>query len=315
MGEVLLFFLAAARLLTPRHAAASRSLLISVSLFLPQTSFTTFAFLGRISVNVMVLGLLTIAALPTTIGVAEGISSRNKGKDAADDEELMRKFTLECFCDAESRKRDLIHGGRVVLRNEKLYISHNPANPPSFPFTGFYVSYPDPDRTPAQLGLVSFVSSDPPALNWIYIDKSTRNLRFGNRTQSIAHDVGSWGFESGEEGGAGGLTFDGTEGAAAVETDEGWEIRWEDQQGNFGDVRGKRVLNVSLERKFVEEPKEATTQGEVEKKPAGKANGKFEVTSTTVQKEKGSDKPATKTERKIELSRSTQTLEQTDEKT
>lgn len=68
----------------------------------------------------MVLGLLTIAALPTTIGVAEGISSRNQEQDAEDNKELMRKFTLDCFCDAQSRKRGEIHGGRIVLRDGKV---------------------------------------------------------------------------------------------------------------------------------------------------------------------------------------------------
>lgn len=258
----------------------------------------------------MVLGLLTIAAIPTTIGVAEGISSRNKEKDEAKDEELMRKFTLECFCDVDSRKRDQIHGGHVVLKNEKLYICQNHTDPASFPFNGFYISYPDPNRNPAPIGLVSFISSDPPALNWIYIDKDTRQLRYGNRTQSITHQVGPWGYESGEEGGAGGLAFDGSEGAVAVETDEGWEVRWEDEDGNTGDVGGKRALNVSLERKFLEEPNQAKKGSEVEKQHAGKTDGKFEVTSTTVQKEKGNEKPATKTERKIELTRSTKTAEE-----
>ena len=258
----------------------------------------------------MVLGLLTIAAIPTTIGVSEGISSRNKEKDTADDEELMRKFALECYCDASSRKRGEVHGGRVVLRNEKLYISKPPHPPSSFPFTGFYVSYPDPARTPAPLGLVSFISDHPPALNWIYVDKVTRELKYGNRTASIDHHVGPWGFEAGEEGGAGGITYDEVEGAVAVETDEGWELRWEDDNGKVGVVGKRRVLSVSLERKFLEEPNEAKKEDpKVQKKPSGKADGKFEVTSTTVQKEKDSHKPATKTERKIELTRTTNTSE------
>ena len=132
---------------------------------------------------------------------------------------------------------------------------------------------------------------------------------------SIAHEVGPWGFEAGEEGGAGGVTFDGVEGAVAVETEEGWEVRWEDGEGKVGDVGGRRVLSVSLDRRFVEEPKgkEDGDAGEaVEKKPAAKTSGRFEVTSTTVQKEKGSNKPATKTESKIELSRSTKTMEEED---
>jgi len=255
----------------------------------------------------MVLGLLALAALPTTIGIAEGISSRNKDKTAAADAEQMRKFTLSCFCNARSRKQHLIHTGRVVLRNQQLYIALSPPAD-SFPFKGFYIAYPDPARTPVQLGLVTYVSDEPPALKWVYVDKGTRQLRYGNRTMSIEHEVGPWGFEAGEEGGAGGVTFDGVEGAVAVETEEGWEVRWEDGDGKVGDVGGRRVLSVSLERRFVEEPtvKEAET---VETKPAAKTSGRFEVTSTTVQKEKGSNKPATKTERKIELTRSTKTMD------
>ncbi len=166
-----------------------------------------------------------------------------------------------------------------------------------------------------QLGLVTYVSDELPALNWVYVDKETRQLRYGNRTMSIAHEVGPWGFEAGEEGGAGGLTFDGVEGAVAVETEEGWEVRWEDGEGKVGDVGGRRVLSVSLERRFVEEPKgkeDGDAGKAAEKKPAAKTSGRFEVTSTTVQKEKGSNKPATKTESKIELSRSTKTMEEED---
>lgn len=203
-----------------------------------------------------------------------------------------------------------------MLRNQQLYIALSPPAD-SFPFTGFYIAYPDPARTPVQLGLVTYVSEEPPALNWVYVDKGTRQLRYGNRTESIAHEVGPWGWEAGEEGGAGGVTFEGAEGAVAVETEEGWEVRWEDGEGGVGDVGGRRVLSVSLERTFVEELK--TEEGgkggdEGEKKPAPKTSGRFEVTSTTVQKEKGSNKPATRTESKIELSRSTKTMEE-EEKT
>ena len=194
----------------------------------------------------------------------------------------------------------------------QLYISSKDSTASGFPFTGFYVQYPDPARTPPELGLVSFISDNPPALNWIYIDKATRELRYGNRTQSIDHEVGPWGWESGEEDGAGGLAFEGIEGAVAVEADQGWELRWEDKDGMAGNTKNKRVLTVSLERRFVEEPvdvEKADDKG-IDKKPAGKANGKFEVTSTTVQKEKGSNKPPTKTETKLELSRSTKTTEE-----
>ena len=39
----------------------------------------------------------------------------------------------------------------------------------------------------------------------------------------------------------------------AVETDEGWEIRWEDENAKVGRVSGGRVLNISLERQLVDE--------------------------------------------------------------
>ncbi|KAI4137355.1 MAG: hypothetical protein L6R39_007331, partial [Caloplaca ligustica] len=78
---------------------------------------------------IMVFGLLTLAAIPTTIGVAEGISSTKK-KDGDNEEEdptvastteaqRMRKFRLRCYCDAPSSKAKEIDGGIVVLRDEK----------------------------------------------------------------------------------------------------------------------------------------------------------------------------------------------------
>ena len=72
----------------------------------------------------MVLGLLTIAAIPTTIGIGEAVSNRNSEKEKAKDNETLRKFTLKCYCDSPSRKRGEVDGGDVVLRNGKVgYIS------------------------------------------------------------------------------------------------------------------------------------------------------------------------------------------------
>ena len=204
----------------------------------------------------MVLGLLGLAAVPTTIGVAEGVSEGRKEKDPALEEERMRKFRLECFCEANGRKVKEVDGGAVVLRGEKVYIVPRDAKADTgHPFQGFYIEYPDPERPrPLPLGLVSTISEDPPMLNWIYVDKNTREVKYGNRTQSRAHIVGSWGWDAGEEGGAGGLTLEGGEGAVAVEGDDGWEIRWEDEDRNIGGKGGSK-LTVSLERKMLE-PKE-----------------------------------------------------------
>ena len=240
----------------------------------------------------MVFGLLGLAAIPTTIGVAEGVSEGRKEKDPALEGERMRKFRLECFCEANSRKAKEIDGGIVVLRGEKVYILPRDAKTDTgHPFEGFYIEYPDPERPrPLPLGLVSTISKEPPMLNWIYVDKNTREVKYGNRTQSRAHIVGSWGWDAGEEGGAGGLTLEGGEGAVAVEADDGWEIRWEDEDRNIG-VNGSLRLTVSLERKMLEpkeEDKPVDTRTTIVKddNQVRRTNTNIELTNTTFQRSK-----------------------------
>lgn len=244
----------------------------------------------------MVLGLLAIAGIPTTIGVAEGVSEGRKGEDAEVEEARMRKFHLECFCEGKSGATEGISGGRVVLRGGKLYIERENAAPAQrrHPFEGFYIGYPDPERPrPLPLGLVSTISEDPPMLNWIYVDKDTREVKYGNRTQSRAHVVGSWGWDAGEEGGAGGLTLEGGEGAVAVETGGGWEIRWEDEDGNAGGEGRRRRLMVSLDRKMLEpkeedEPDLARAREREDDDQVRRTNTNIELTNTTFQRSKKS---------------------------
>lgn len=47
-------------------------------------------------------------------------------------------------------------------------------------------------RAPAPMGLVSQVWDDPPLLNWIYIDKDTMEVKYGNKSASITHNIGPW---------------------------------------------------------------------------------------------------------------------------
>ena len=229
----------------------------------------------------MVLGLLALAALPTTLGVAEGISSSQKETDPTTQETLLWKFQLECFCTPNSPKAKKINGGRVVLRDQKLYIEPrgSKTDTAGHPFQGFYIEYPDPERPrPLPLGLVSTISREPPLLNWIYVDRVGREVKYGNRTQSRAHIVGSWGWDAGEEGGTGGLTLEGREGAVAVEGDGVWEIRWEDKDGNAGVEVGVK-LAISLERKMVERREE-------DREREGNNGVKRTDTSTTSQRRK-----------------------------
>lgn len=213
----------------------------------------------------MVLGLLTIAAIPTTIGIGQGISRRDEANadTRARLEEQMRKFRLECYCEAATGGARALQGGKVVLRGGRMWVDalHKQEDGSNNEFEGFYIEYADNELPkPLPLGMVSMVheEGEKPTMNWIYVDRNTREVRYGNRTRSREHVVGNWGWESGEEGGAGGVTLEGQEGAVAVETEQKglWEVRWEDEEGSVGVVpKGKHRVQVSLERKMVEEPK------------------------------------------------------------
>ena len=237
----------------------------------------------------MVLGLLTLAAIPTTIGVAEGVNPQKGETDPKTsskiEAERMRKFNLECYCETKSRMAMEIDGGKVVLSGDKVYIDTQSSTKGHI-FEGFYIGYPDPHRPqPLPLGLVSSISNDPPMLNWIYVDKDTREVKYGNRTQSKPHIVGSWGWDAGEEGGPGGVTLEGEEGAVAVETENGWEIRWEDKNGDIG-VEGKRKLTVSLERKMLEPSEEEKQEQKTKATGAIKTDSNFTLTNITFQSNK-----------------------------
>ena len=69
------------------------------------------------------ISLLALTALPTTIAVAEGVTSQNRAAEAAahpPDEKLMRKFHLRCYCDVKSARKAEVHGGIVVVRGGKV---------------------------------------------------------------------------------------------------------------------------------------------------------------------------------------------------
>ncbi|MCJ1480506.1 hypothetical protein MMC06_000661, partial [Schaereria dolodes] len=204
--------------------------------------------------------------------------------------------------------------------------------PSPHPFAGFYIRYPtspSPSTSPSHpppLGLVSTISTSPPLLNWIYIRADTAEVRYGNRTESIVHRVGQWGWVDGDddddEGGGesesegdGGLTLDGREGWVVVEPrgrsggggeegvqgeegreevdvnvnvnvnegegeeeegEELWEIRWDENDDllkGVGAVEGRRVLRISLERRFLDRGEEEGKKEEVEREKGVRGEG------------------------------------------
>lgn len=86
-------------------------------------------------------------------------------------------------------------------------------------------------------------------LNWLYVDRNTLELKYGNRTQSREHHVGPWDWTEDEVG----LTLEGWEGFVAVEEGKKlWAIYFDRKNDQLKELRnGRRVLQCSLERRLL----------------------------------------------------------------
>lgn len=106
------------------------------------------------------------------------------------------------------------------------------------------------------MGLVSQVQDDPPLLNWMYIDKNTMEIKYGNRSTSIDHNIGPWDWSEDEEQ----VVFDDMEATFinafyAVESIPGkWQLYF-DMRGNqlegYLSSKSKRV-RVELHRTMLD---------------------------------------------------------------
>ncbi|KAF8150249.1 hypothetical protein B0H34DRAFT_667276 [Crassisporium funariophilum] len=114
-------------------------------------------------------------------------------------------------------------------------------------FSGFYLEYPAGKKP---LGLVSTISRDPPELNWIYVDRNTLHVKYGNKTQSIDHIHGPWDWTSNQAG----LILEDWEGFVAVEESPGVFFLCYDQNDDHLESLGekKRVVECNLQRHLLE---------------------------------------------------------------
>lgn len=80
--------------------------------------------------------------------------------------------------------------------------------------------------------MVSTISDDPPALNWIFVDKHTHMVRHGSRAETLGHIIGPWGWSDDEEW----LTLEGDDDSfVAVEQETGkWAVFY-DKDGQIQD--------------------------------------------------------------------------------
>ncbi|TVY23798.1 hypothetical protein LHYA1_G006798 [Lachnellula hyalina] len=210
----------------------------------------------------MVLGILTsIAACPAIIGTTEAV--RSGQKQNAREKHRSRKANLSVSCSDPSRKARDIHGGSVVLKDKKLYVTT--VNPKSkFPedfendadriqqyghiFAGYFFPYPDSKWGRRGEGYVSTIADDPPQLNWIYVDKDTYEVKYGLRVETEGHLVGPWNVTPIDRR----LTFDGWEGFTVVEEGEGvWALYFDvDDDGLEEKIPAdQRIMEVELTRK------------------------------------------------------------------
>lgn len=158
-------------------------------------------------------------------------------------------------------------------------------SPPLHAFAGFYIQYPDDDRCPPERGLVSTISDDPPMLNWVYCDKNTYELRYGNRSASIEHIVGEWDWTDDESC----VTLDGWEGFVAIDEWDGADdddttewgregLRWSiyfdmDDNGLKGKRKGRDMFEIILERRIQSAEDQLKQMEEAEKKMQVKSQG------------------------------------------
>ncbi|KAK5096335.1 hypothetical protein LTS08_007591 [Lithohypha guttulata] len=212
----------------------------------------------------MVIGLLILTSIPTVTGVAQAVSAQKNKEQTDKDDRRMKKFHVDIRCGSESAQGAALNEGRIVLKADRLWVG-----PPNVVEKGgygyvaeaFYIEYPDPQRTPAPMGLVSQVQDDPPLLNWIYIDKKTMEVKYGNKSTSIDHYIGPWDWTEDEEQ----VVFDDMEAAFinafyAVERLPGkWQLFFDMKGDLFANLlpASMKKVQVELHRNMIATAEEA----------------------------------------------------------
>ncbi|KAI1632938.1 hypothetical protein F4809DRAFT_625394 [Biscogniauxia mediterranea] len=185
------------------------------------------------------LGLITIGAIPTVIGVAEAIDAQKKQNQQAK-ERIKFHLTAKFSHDGTSPPQTAY----VVLKDNKLFLDHPACPVAGYRFNGFYFGYPCPEQ---HQGLVSPIADDPPMLHWIYVDKDTGLLRHGARKDTVDHLIGPWSWTEDEEY----LILEGEQYFVAVENEEGtWNVYY-DKNGDLDEVLTLReVVDIELHREL-----------------------------------------------------------------
>lgn len=68
----------------------------------------------------VLLDLLTIAGIPTAVGASEAVHQQELLDEEAEAPERQEPFYIDVYCDAQSRKKDEVHGAIIVLKDGKV---------------------------------------------------------------------------------------------------------------------------------------------------------------------------------------------------
>ncbi|KAF6759160.1 hypothetical protein DFP72DRAFT_1102381 [Ephemerocybe angulata] len=204
--------------------------------------------------------LAAVATATSVMGISQGVNSSQGGGGGGGgggepdkDDPRVPKFNVYTECaEPSSPAKNLVHNKIVVLREKKLYLD---AADPDYrvfsdghPFSGFYIEYPWAEKP---LALVSTIKPDPPELNWIYVDRDSLAVTYGNKTASIDQIHGPWDWTDDQSS----VTLEGWEGFVAVEESPGvFYLAYDQDEDHLKELGVKgRVVDVNLKR--VLEPK------------------------------------------------------------
>ncbi|KAF4119574.1 hypothetical protein GMORB2_4704 [Geosmithia morbida] len=189
----------------------------------------------------MVIGLLALTSIPTIIGVGNSVSAQKRENAALSKEQ--EKFQLTAMLPTE--EGELREAAFCVLVDGQIYLDFPQRPVEGQRFCGYYFPYPSEEK---HRGLVSFISNDPPALNWIYVDAETHALRYGGRKDTMGHTIGPWGWSEDEH--FLDLEDDPAKFVARRQDDGRWAVYWHPTGSNDnGDSYKSKCQPVRLRRR------------------------------------------------------------------
>ncbi|KAI0183440.1 hypothetical protein EV127DRAFT_20597 [Xylaria flabelliformis] len=193
--------------------------------------------------------LTFLVAFAAVFGASEAIKQIQS--DARRKEHRSRKNNLIVRCLKSCQYSSMLEGRRVVLSGDKLYIDTGTHHEQEFghPFTGYYLPYPESNAS----GLVTTICDEPPIMNWIYVDRWSYELKFGNRAWADDNWPVPWDCSRQDRR----LIFGGWEGFLAVKEGSFWALYFDIDEDHLKSKvpEGTPVLEITLQRVEMRIPK------------------------------------------------------------